>query len=191
MQRRAPSNRKATASASTLPVDRLWYKDAVIYQLHVRSLLRQQQRRHRRFRRPDAEARLSARPGRDGHLAVAVLSLAAPRRRLRHRRLHRGQSVIRRSARLQGVRPRGPRPRPAGDHRVGAQSHLGPASLVSARPPGEARHRRLATFTCGATRRRSTPTRGSSSRISRFRIGPGTRWPRPTTGIASIRTSPT
>ena len=39
--------------------DPLWYKDAVIYEVHVARVLRQRRRRHRRLSRPDAEARLS------------------------------------------------------------------------------------------------------------------------------------
>ncbi len=57
-----------------------------------------------------------------------------------------------------------------------------------ARAPSRAR--RIAIFTCGATRQRSTKTRGSSSRISSRRIGRGTRWRRRITGIGFIRTSP-
>ena len=55
------------------------------------------------FRGLTAEARLPARPGRHGDLAAAVLSLAAARRRLRHRRLHRRQPGLRRPARFQDV----------------------------------------------------------------------------------------
>ncbi len=46
------------ATSATLPVDPLWYKDAVIYELHVKTFQRQQRRRHRRFPRADREARL-------------------------------------------------------------------------------------------------------------------------------------
>jgi hypothetical protein len=55
-----------------------------------------ERRRHRRLRRPDAAARLCAGTGRHGHLAPAVLPLAAARRRLRHRRLQGDQPVLRR-----------------------------------------------------------------------------------------------
>ena len=48
-----------------------------------------------------------------------------------------------------------------------------------------------ATSTSGATRPTATATRASSSRISRPPTGPGTRWPRPITGTASTRTSRT
>ena len=50
-------------------------------------VLRRQRRRHRRFRGADAAARLYRGPRRHRDLAAAVLSFAAARRRLRHRRL--------------------------------------------------------------------------------------------------------
>ena len=50
--------------------------------------LRRQRRRHRRLSRPYRKARLSPGPRRHGALAVALLSVAVARRRLRHRRLH-------------------------------------------------------------------------------------------------------
>jgi maltose alpha-D-glucosyltransferase/alpha-amylase len=65
--------------------DPLWYKDAIIYQMHVKAFHRRQWRRHRRFRRPGAAARLHPGAGRQHDLAAAVLSVAAARRRLRHR----------------------------------------------------------------------------------------------------------
>ncbi len=48
-----------------------------------------------------------------------------------------------------------------------------------------------ATSTSGPTIPRSGRTPGSSSRTSRRRTGPGIRWPASTTGTASTRTSPT
>ncbi len=117
---------------------------------HLRSprprLLRQQRRRHRRLRRPDAEAALPARPRRHLPLAAAVLSLAAPGRRVRHRRLHVDQPDLRDARRLQALPRRGARaghPRP---DRAGHQPHLRSASVVPAgatRAEGLARARLL------------------------------------------------
>ena len=59
-------------SSSRGPEDPLWYKDAIIYETTRQSFLRQQWRRHRRFRRADREARLPAGPGRHLPLAAAV-----------------------------------------------------------------------------------------------------------------------
>jgi starch synthase (maltosyl-transferring) len=59
------------------------------------SVPRQQRGRHRRFSRPHRIARLHPRSGRGHGLAAAVLSFAAARRRLRHRRLPRGASALR------------------------------------------------------------------------------------------------
>ena len=59
------------------------------------------------FRGPGVEARLPAGPGRHGALAAAVLSVAAARRRLRHRRLHRRPPRLRHARRLRAVPRRG------------------------------------------------------------------------------------
>ena len=132
-----PSSGESPADLA-LPVQPHWYKDAVIYQLHVRSFFDSDGDGIGDFRGPDRKARLPARPGRYGPVAAAVLSIAAARRWLRHRELHRGQSVVRQLARLQGVPARSARSRTARDHRTGAQPHLRSASLVSAGAAGEA-----------------------------------------------------
>jgi hypothetical protein len=59
-----------------MTMDPLWYKDAIIYQLHVKAFADSNKRRDRRFRRPDREARLSAGARRHHAVAAAVLSLA-------------------------------------------------------------------------------------------------------------------
>ena len=87
------------AGAPTTTTDRYWYKDAVIYEVHVRGVLRQRRRRHRRLPRADAQARLPAGPGRHRALAAAVLPLAPAGRRLRHRRLHRRPPRLRHARR--------------------------------------------------------------------------------------------
>ena len=102
-------------------------------------VLRCQQRRHRRFYRPDLQARLHRRSRREHDLAAAVLSLAAPRRRLRHRRLSRRASRLRHAGRRPALHCRGACARHAGDHRAGGQPHLRPASMVPARAAGEGR----------------------------------------------------
>ena len=68
---------------------------------------------------------------------------------------------------------RGAPARPARHHRAGAESHVGPAPLVPAGPPrpaGLAGARLLRLERHGRT---GTPTRGSSSRTSSPRTGPG------------------
>ena len=117
--------------ARMLSADPLWYKDAIIYQLHVKSFFDCQQRRHRRLPRPDRQARLHRRPRRQHDLAAAVLSLAAARRRLRHRRLPRRPPRLRHDGRRQALHRRRPRARPARHHRAGDQPHLRPASRGS------------------------------------------------------------
>ncbi len=66
-----------------------------------------------------------------------------------------------------------------------------PAPVVPARPRGRSRQSAGAGTTSGATPPTATPTRASSSRTSRPRTGRGIRSPGPTTGTASTRTSPT
>ena len=81
--------------AAALDGDELWYKDAIIYQLHVKAFADSNNDGIGDFAGPDRKARLSARPRRDDAVAVAVLSLAGARRRLRHRRLRLHQSRFR------------------------------------------------------------------------------------------------
>ena len=88
----ARMNKPTTATADRDP---LWYKDAVIYQLHVKSFFDGNNDGVGDFTGLLAEARLHRRTGRDRDLAAAVLSLAAARRRLRHRRLSRRASRLR------------------------------------------------------------------------------------------------
>ena len=72
--------------------DMQWYRDAIIYQLHVKSFFDSNNDGIGDFAGLIAEARLHAGSRRHRDLAAAVLSLAAARRRLRHRRLSRHQS---------------------------------------------------------------------------------------------------
>ena len=85
---------------------------------------------------------------------------------------------------------RGARARLARHHRTGHQPHLRPAPLVPARAQAPSPDRRRAISMSGRTTTRNMPARASSSSTRRNRTGPGTRRPRPITGIASIRTSP-
>ena len=100
-------------------------------------LLRRQQRWHRRLRRADREARLHRRPRREHSLAAAVLPVATPRRRLRHRPVPWRAQRLWQPRRRPPVHRRGPSTRSAGDYRAGDQPHLRPASLVHPRPPRE------------------------------------------------------
>ena len=102
---------------------------------------RQQRRRHRRFRRPDREARLSAGPRRHHAVAAAVLSESRQGRRLRHRRLPAHQSRLRHDAGFPQLHDGGEAPRPSRHHRARHQPHLGSASLVQAGAAQRARQR--------------------------------------------------
>ena len=149
-----------------------------------------QQRRCRRFPRPDLQARLHRRSRRQHDLAAAVLSFAAPRRRLRHQRLSRRASRLRHAGRFPPVH-RAPRMRAACGSSPNWWSTTPRTSIrwfqrARRAKPGSV----CATSMSGPTTTRSTPARASSSSTRSAPTGPGTRWPAPTTGIGSIRTSP-
>ena len=100
-------------------------------------------------------------PGRHRALAAAVLSLALEGRRLRHRRLPGRSPDVRHAARLPHFPPRGARPRPARDHRTGAQPHVRRASLVPARADAPSRAAAGATIYVWS----DTPDRYKDARI--------------------------
>ena len=168
-----------------------WYKDAVIYQTHIKAFFDANSDGIGDFDGADPEARLYPGARRLGDLAAAVLSLAAARRRLRHRRLPHRQPGLRHAQGRAAAGPRGAPARPAGHHRAGHQPHLRPAPLVPARPHAPSPARRTATTMSGATPTRSTRTPGSSSSTPRSRTGPGIRSRRPISGTASTATSRT
>ena len=154
-------------------------------------LPRQQRRRHRRLPRPDREARLHQGSRRHRHLAAAVLSVAAARRRLRHRRLPRRPSGLRHARRLQAHDAGSASPRPEGDHRAGHQPHLRHPRLV---PGGAARAAGLVEAQLLRLERHRPEVARDADHLHRHRelqLEPGIRSPRPTTGIASSRTSRT
>ena len=148
-------------------------------------ILRQQRRRHRRLPRADAEARLHPVARRHGHLAAAVLPVAAPRRRLRHRALRRRPSELRHATGLPGVPERRARSRASRHHGARDQPHVRSASVVPGGAPRAHGARRSATSTSGATPIRSTRACRSSSRTPSDRTGRGIRSPASTSGTAS------
>ena len=137
------------------------------------SVLRQHERRRRRLRRPDAEARLPREPRHQHALAAPLLPVAAPRRRVRHRGLREHPSELRHAGRL----------RPASSRkRTAAASASSPSSSSTTRRTSTRGSRRRAarrpdrrsgTSTSGATPTRSTRASGSSSPTPRRRTG---RW---------------
>ena len=144
-------------------------------------LLRQRRRRHRRLRRADPEARLPAGPRRRRRSGCCR---STPRRcgttattSPTTRTFIPSYGTLRDFKHLpaRGAQPRAPR-----DHGAGAEPHLGPAPAGSSGPGARPSRQQVArTSTSGATRRTSTGARASSSRTSRPRTGPGTRWRKP------------
>ena len=118
--------------------DPLWYKDAVIYQLHVKAFFDSNDDGIGDFTGLTSKLDYLQELGvtRSGS---CLLSLAAARRRLRHLRLPQRASRISARDGLPPLHQRGPSSGAARDHRTGNQPHLRPASLVSggaARPDG-------------------------------------------------------
>ena len=84
----------STGGASPAPIDArqqidnpLWYRDAVIYQVHVRGFFDSNDDGIGDFRGLSQKLDYIQSLGRLGDLAAAVLPVTAPRRRLRHRGL--------------------------------------------------------------------------------------------------------
>ena len=162
---------------STIGDDSLWYKDAIIYELHVRGVLRQQRRRDRRLPRADPRSSTTSRtwaspasgscpsiPRRCGTTATTSPTTTASTR-LRH------------AGRFRQLHQRGRTPRHPGDHRAGDQPHVRPAPLVPAGPARRRPARRSGTSTSGATPTSSTPGADHLHRLRDLELdlGPGGR----------------
>ena len=177
----------APAAATT---DQLWYKDAIIYQLHVKSFF------------DSNDDGIGDFPGLISKLDyIADLGANAiwllpfyPSPRLddgydisEYREVHPDYGTL---ADFRHFVRAGTRARHARDHRTRGQSHLRPASVVSARPARQAWLALARLSMSGRIPIRNMPERGSYSSTASARIGPGIRSPVPTIGIASIRISP-
>ena len=126
------STRQPASAIDASSVDPLWYKDAVIYQFHVRAFYDSNSDGIGDF--PGLTEKLDylqdlgvtavwllpfyPSPLRDDGYDIADYFDVNP-----------SYGTL---ADFKTLHPRGARPRPEGHHRDGAQSHLGPASLVSA-----------------------------------------------------------
>ena len=171
--------------------DPLWYKDAIIYQLHVKAFFDANNDGIGDFeglsRKLDYLQDLGVTalwllpfypsPLRDDGYDIADYKSIHPA----YGRMADFKAFVREAHRRE----------PAGHHRAGDQPHLRPAPVVPARAARASRARRGATSTCGATPTRNFSRPASSFSTPRSRTGPGTRWRRPITGTASMRTSPT
>ena len=192
----APSQTKTEPRASEDKIDRSradWYKDAVIYQLHVKAFF-------------------DANDDGIGDFAGLIAQLDYIAGARRRRRSGCCRSTPRRCATTATTSPTTATVNPAygtmrdftrasSTRRTGAACASSPSWSSTTPPtsiPGSSGRgapspaRRSATSTSGAT-----PTRSyhgdarSSSSTPRSRTGPGTRWPRPISGTASTPTSPT
>ena len=174
---------------TSLPDDPLWYKDAVVYEIHVRA-----------FYDPNGDgmgdfAGLTQKLDYLQDLGVTALWLLpfcpSPWKDdgydiSDYANVHPAYGTLRD---FQVFLREAHCARPARHHRTGPQPHLRSARLVSALAPRRARFATGAITTSGAIRPNAIPKPASSSRTSNPPTGPGIPSPRLTTGTASIPTS--
>ena len=178
----------------TAMIDRqrpLWYKDAIIYQLHVKAFFDANDDGIGDFEGLIAEARLHPGSSASPRSGCCRSILAAARRRLRHRRLPRRST--RPTARCEDFKAF------VGEaHRRGLRvitelviNHTSDQHPWFQRARArQARLGRARLLRLERHRPEVTATPASSSSTPRSRTGPGTRWRRPITGIASTRHQP-
>ena len=166
---------KGSEEAFPLENDPLWYKDAIIYELHVRAFHDSNGDGIGDFRGLVEKLDYLQDLGVTALWLLPFYPVAAARRRLRHRRLHRHQPDLRHAGRLQAL----PATRPTAAACASSPSWSSttpptstPGSSAPAAPSPAAAS---ATSTSGATRPTSTRKPASSSRTSSRPTGPGTR----------------
>ena len=191
--RRASDAACADAEAPAPPADDpLWYKDAVIYQLHVKAFFDSNDDGIGDFRGLTEQARLHPGAGRQHDLAAAVLSVAAADDGYDVADYHNVHPQYGTRDDFRHFVREAHRARPAGDHRAG-RSTTPPTSIRGSRPRAARRAGSRQARLLRLERRpdSSTPARASSSPTPRPPTGPGTRSRKRTTGTASSATSPT
>ncbi len=92
---------------------------------------------------------------------------------------------------FQGLSRGGARAQHASDDRVGNQSHLRSASVVSTRPVGAPGFGRTRFLCLERDTKRNMPTRGLFSPTQKSQTGPGTQLRKPTIGTVSFLINPT
>ncbi len=169
--------------------DPLWYKDAVIYQLHIKAFFDSNDDGIGDFRGLTQKLDYLQDLGVTALWLLSVLPLAAARRRLRHRRLQGRQPVLRHDGGFQGVRARGASVQFEGRDRAGRPTTPPTSTRGSSAPAAPRRAPRTATTTSGRTPTRNMSAPASSSSTARSRTGPGTASPSSITGTASTTIS--
>ena len=127
----------APIASPALPDDPSWWRNAVIYQVYVRSFADGNGDGTGDLAGVRAHLPYLRDLGVDAIWFTPVVRLAARRRRLRRRRLPRHRPGVRHARGGRGAHRRGARPRHPDDHRRRPQPRLGPAPVV----PGGARRR--------------------------------------------------
>ena len=175
-RRGSPLRQPPTIGAADDP---LWYKDAVIYQLHVKAFFDSNDDGIGDFRG------LTAKLDYVQDLGVNTIWLLpfypSPLRDdgydiADYHDVHPPYGTL---ADFRADAARGAPARPARDHRAGHQPHLRPAPVVPGRAPRAAGLAQARLLRLERHRPASTRARASSSPTPRRRTGPGTRSPRP------------
>ena len=162
--RRAPDrrSRQPATPATRRAGDPAWYKDAIIYELHVRAFCDSERRRHRRLHGPDREARLPRRTSASPRIWLLPF-YPSPLRDdgydiADYRDVHPSYGTLRdfrpflREAHARGLRV---------ITELVLQPHLGPAPVVPARPARAAGQRAARDFYVWS----DTPDRYHDARI--------------------------
>ena len=170
--------------------DPLWYKDAVIYQAHVRAFFDSTNDGVGDFPGLTQKLDYLQEPRHQPLWLLPFYPSPLQGRRLRHRGLPEHPSELRDAGRFRALHRRSASPRHPRHHRAGHQPHLRSAPVVPGGAAGAAGSPER-TSTSGARRTGSTTACASSSPTPRRRTGAGTTPRRPTTGTASSTTSRT
>ena len=179
-----------TDPANWFERDPLWFKKAVFYEIHLRGFYDGNDDGSGDFRGLTDKLDYLQWLGVDCLWLLPFVPEPAARRRLRHRRLLRHPSRLRRRRGLHVLRRPGASARHARDRRSRHEPHVVRPPVVPGEPHRPAAAR-TATGTSGATTTRAGARRASSSSTPSRRTGRGTRCAGSTTGTGSSSTSRT
>ena len=173
-----------------LPDDPLWYKDAIIYETHVKAFFDSNNDGIGDFTGLTNKLDYLQQLGVTCIWLLPFFPFAAARRRIRYRGLPRRAPELWNAGRFSRVPGRGPRARSAGADRAGHQPHLAISTPGFRRRAMRRRDRRSATYYVWSDT--DQQVRGRAHHLHRhgeIQLVLGSRRRRPTTGTGSSRTS--